>query len=276
MRAVLLFLILCLLCLPLAAQDEPQPPAQPPAPRRGVITAANDPNAQRARNLLDQTIQALGGDAYLNLQDLSEDGRGYRFYHGDPTGAGSPYWHFWKWPQKNRYEFTKQRDVIEITNGDQGWEITYKGVHLMDPDDFKEYLRNKDYALDFVLRSWLKDPATALIYEGAGLANNRAADQVTLIDSRDQAVTLFIDSSTHLPIKKAYELRDPATGYRDQEAEIYDNYHLVQGIATPLSITRFHNGDMLSQRFRHEVRYNTGLSDDKFTATLPPEPAKKK
>lgn len=253
-----LFPLILLLATCVAAQT-PAPPSQP-------ITGANDPNVVKARNLLHQMIQAMGGDAWLHLQDSREDGRSYTFYHGNPSGAGHQYWRFWKYPDKERWELTKQRDVIEIFNGTQGWEITYKGTHPMDADDLKEHNRRQPYALEDVLRGWLNQPTTALFYEGAGLANNRAVDVVTIMNG-ERAETFSIDSDTHLLIKRAFTLRDKE-GYRDEEAEIYDNYHPIQGIQTPLSLTLFHNGDMTRQYFRHTVQYNTGIADSEFTANV--------
>ncbi|MFI5070555.1 MAG: hypothetical protein ACHP8A_06670, partial [Terriglobales bacterium] len=34
---------------------------------------------KKAKNLLDQMIQALGGQAYLNIQEVSQEGRTYSF-----------------------------------------------------------------------------------------------------------------------------------------------------------------------------------------------------
>src|SRR5579862_2628537 len=113
-----------------AATDAPPTPTAQAAP----ATGAPNENAQKARALLDQMIQALGGVAYMNLQDMSQDGRTYSFYHGNPTGAGAVYWRFWKWPDKDRIELTKQRDWVIITNGDSGYEVTYKGAAPQDKD----------------------------------------------------------------------------------------------------------------------------------------------
>ena len=84
-------------------------------------------NAQKARAVLNQTIQALGGSAYLNLQDISQEGRTYSFYHGRPNSLGILFWRFYKFPDKDRIELTKQRDVVYVYNGDKGTEITFKG-----------------------------------------------------------------------------------------------------------------------------------------------------
>ena len=84
-------------------------------------------NARKAKAVLDQAIQALGGSAYLNIQDISQEGRTYSFYHGRPNSLGIVFWRFYKFPDKDRIELTKKRDVIYVYNGDKGYEITYKG-----------------------------------------------------------------------------------------------------------------------------------------------------
>jgi hypothetical protein len=118
------------------------------------------------------------------------------------------------------------------------------------------------------LRHWVSDPGVALFYEGAAVAADKPADQVTLINAKNQGVTLFIDSNTHLPIKKTYSWRDPADEQRNTEEEVYDNYRPMQGIMTPFSITRYYNGDMSNERFLTVVNYNQGLSDAKFEAQI--------
>ncbi|MBV9574617.1 MAG: hypothetical protein JOY93_11235 [Acidobacteriales bacterium] len=89
------------------------------------------------------------------------------------------------------------------------------------------------------------------------------------MNSTGLAVTLYVDLNTHLPVKKTFSWRDPADKLRNTEDEVYDNYHLVQGIMTPFSVTRYYNGDMSTQRFLNSVSYNKGLSDDLFKAEVP-------
>src|SRR5690242_14399365 len=96
-------------------------------------------NAHKARVLLDQAIQALGGQAYLSIQDISQEGRTYSFHHGEPSSYGVLFWRFYKYPDKDRIELTKQRDVVYINNGDKGYEVTFKGTRAADPKDVAEY-----------------------------------------------------------------------------------------------------------------------------------------
>jgi hypothetical protein len=46
--------------------------------------------------------------------------------------------------------------------------------------------------------------------------------------------------------------------------EDYDNYQVIDGIPTPFAITRFHSGDMTSQRLVYGVRYNVQLPQNAF------------
>ena len=220
-------------------------------------------------------IHALGGDAYLNIQDVSQQGRAYSFFHGQPTSTGVPFWRFNKFPDKERVELTKHRDVVDIFTGDKGYEITFKGTAALDPKQLTEYLRRREHSLEWVLRRWLKEPGVVLLYEGTAIAGDKPADQVTVLNAKNDSVTLYIDSTTHLPIKKTYSWRDPTDQLRNSEDELFDAYRPTEGVMTPYSITRFYNGEMSAQRFLATVNYNQNLADSLFEANVPSPPPKK-
>jgi hypothetical protein len=235
------------------------PPAETPQP-----IPVEQENARKAKLLLDHMIQALGGQAYLSIQDISQEGRSYSFFHGQPNSVGVQFWRFYKYPDKDRVELTKKRDVIYVYNGDKAQEMTYKGTRAADAKELAEYLRRRQYSLDWVLRKWLVEPGIALFYEGATVAEQKPVEQVTVMNARNQGLTFFIDVSSHLPVKKSYSWRDATDKERNVEEEAYDNYKPVQGVMTPHSITRYYNGDMSAQRFLTSVSYNHGLSDSLF------------
>src|ERR1700690_4219740 len=131
--------------------------ATPPAESAASIPI-DQQNAHKARALLDQMIQALGGQAYVNIRELAQEGRTYSFYHGEPNSLGIQFWRFYRYPDKDRVELTKKRDVVYVYNGDKGYEITYKGTRAEDAKNLAEYLRRRHYALDQVLRHWLDEP----------------------------------------------------------------------------------------------------------------------
>jgi hypothetical protein len=252
---------------PAGAQDASQSTVHPAIP-------TDLENARQARALLDQAIQALGGQRYLSIRDIQQQGRTYGFYHGRPSGVGALFWRFFEFPDKERLEVTKERDVATVYTGDKGYEVTYKGPHAVEKKDLEDYLRRRRFSLEQMLRVWINDPGVALFYDGNALAGNLAAQQVTLINSKDEAVKLFFDIDTHLPIKKSYTWRDTVDKERDTEEEIYDNYKPVQGVMTYYSFTRYYNGDMQSQRFINSVQFNQGLDPAMFDANSGYDPNK--
>jgi hypothetical protein len=251
-----LFLSTLLLAAMGLAQTDSAPPSQ--------SIPVDQENAHKARAVLDRTIQALGGSAYLNIQDITEEGRTYSFYHGRPNSLGVVFWRFYKYPDKDRIELTKQRDVIYVYQGDKGYEITYKGPHPQDPKDLNDYLRRRHFSLDWVLRKWLSEPGIAMFYEGETVAEEKPVEQVTVMNAHNEGVTLYVSTDDHLPVKKTFSWRDATDKERNIEDEFYDNYREVQGVMTPHTITRFYNADMSSQRFLTSVNYNQGISDSQF------------
>ena len=221
-------------------------------------------NAQQARDALGLMVKALGGDAWLHMQNREYIGRTAAFYHGKPSGATAEYWEYHTWPDKDRVEYTKHRDVVQIYTGREGWEIIYSGKKPLPQEQVDEFLRRRDHSIETVIKQWLNDPKTILIYEGQHLAESHMADQVTLISSQNEAVTIQMDTQTHLPLRRSFQWRDPTYHDKDEDAEEYDNYRLVDGFQTPFNITRFKNGDMVNQRFLFKAVYNQALPPDEF------------
>jgi hypothetical protein len=266
MRYALTIFILTTLALGQSAPSGPsstQVSSENASPVQGVPT--DQENSRKARTILDQAIQALGGQAFLSFRDLTQEGRRYSFHRGRPNSLGTLFWRFQKYPDKDRIEFTKQRDVIRIYNGDKGYEVTYKGVHNVEmKDDLEPYLRRRHYALFIVLRGWINEPGVALFYEGQTVAAQKQTDKVTIMNAKNEAVTLFFDIETHLPVKKTFTWRDPTDKERNVEEEIYDNYRSVQNIMTPFDNTSFFNGDMSAQSFLTSASYNRNFDDSFF------------
>ena len=189
------FLSILLLAAVALAQTDSAPPAQ--------SIPVDQSNVRKAKAVLNQTIQALGGQAYLNIQDISQEGRSYSFYHGRPNSLGILFWRFYKFPDKDRIELTKQRDVIYVYKGDKGYQITYKGSQPQDPKDLAEYLRRRHFSLDWVLRKWLSEPGVGLFYEGQTVTEEKPVEQVTVMNAKNEGVTLYLSTDDHLPVKKA-------------------------------------------------------------------------
>jgi len=239
--------------------------APAPAPSQNSSVPVDQESARKAKAIIDQGIQALGGPAYLNWKTQTQEGRAYSFHRGEANSVGTQFWRFREFPDQERVELTPKRDVVEIFVGDKGYEVTFRGVRdLEQKEELDPYVRRHHYSLDLVLRTWLNQPGVALFYEGQKVAAQKETDQVTIMNAQNQAVTLNFDIETHLPVRKSFAWRDPVDKQRNVEEEIYDNYRPAQGIMTAYDVTRMFNGEMAAQSFLSAANYNVPLDPRMF------------
>lgn len=216
-------------------------------------------NAEQARAVLNAMVKALGGDAWLNIRNVMQKGHVAAFFQGQPDLGTTELWQYHQWPDHDRVEVTKHRDVLEFYVGRQGWEVTYRGKKAIPADMLDEFLRLRDHSIETAVKVWMKDPKTILIYEGKRMAARHMADQVTLISADNQSITIQTDEQTHLPLSRSFQWRDPVYKDKNTELEEYAGYQTIEGFPTALSITRSKNGDMVRQYYIDKVEYNRDL-----------------
>jgi len=286
-------LIILLLCALSSAQTAPAPvpPTSPLQTAAAPAVNLNDSdNARKARAVLDKSVEALGGQPYLTYENRVEEGRYYPLYHGRTNSTGIPYRYYVDYPDKDRFEVIHTKDVfllfgsvgdvkvmnksdiVLIHNGDKGYETTYKGTAAQDKVDLENYLRRRRHSLEWVFRKWVQDPNVALFYEGAAVVDGKETEGVTLLNSQNDSVSVYLDLNTHYPIKISYSWRDPKDRQKNVEDEVFDGYKLVQGIWTAHSITRYYNGESSQQRFINVASYNLKLPDSMFEASVTYDP----
>jgi hypothetical protein len=221
-------------------------------------------NAEKARAIVQKSIAALGGDAYLKILDSRQEGRGFGFSKGEPGGVGIPFVRYYQFPDKERWEYFKGGEWVIIHDGDRGFEKTFRGTREEEPGPLRDYVRRRRYNLDLVLREWVPDPRSAFFFEGTTIANTKEVFQVSIINRENLGVTLYIDTQTYLPLRKSFTYREPVYKELVEESELYDNYRAEQGVMTPHLITRTRNDQIVSQRFLRSVRYNLGVGQAIF------------
>lgn len=270
--------VLLLMCACAAAQSNAAstpgshtPGSQLPAPSSMAASSstanATEPAAGKARELLNQMIEALGGQVWLSYKTIEQQGRSYSFYHGKPSSAGTLFWRFYEYPDKERRELSKQRDVVYIYSADKGYEKTYKGTALDEAKNVQELVRRRQHSLEVVVREWLKDPKTVLFYDGQSVADQQMVDVVTILNKDNDQLSIGIDIHTHLPINKRYSWRD-ADKYKVEEETTYGNYRKVQGIETPYTITNKRDGEISGQMFLSHIEYNATFPPGFFDASV--------
>ena len=231
-------------------------------------------NQQKARAALAATVEALGGQAWLNARNSRFRVRMASFFQGQPTGEVAEATVTSVFPDQERID-TEKGHVVQIVSGTRGWEITYKGMKELPPEKLDEYLRWRNHSLGVVLREWYRDPATVLIDQGPSQVERHGTEKITLIHSGkdgagNEAVTMEVDTENHLPLRLSFAWRDPHFHDKNLDAVEYDNYHSIDGIATPFTVTETHNGEVVHQRYVLRAQYNVpvpnGLFDPKRAA----------
>jgi hypothetical protein len=247
-------------------------------PSAAPTQPSNMTQEQRGHQLLDQMVTALGGDAWLNRKDMSVIGRTAAFFRGAPNGSVVDYSYQHQFPTDGRPEAErigfitdksmilpgKKIDIVQVWTTDNGYEVTFKGRTTLPKDQVEDYLRRRAHSIESLIHDWLKQPGVMVIAEGTIMIERHLADQVTILSANNDAVTLALDSTTHLPLRRTFEWRNVQFKDHDEDSEDYDDYHTIQGLPTALRITRYHNGDMASQRYLSKIEYNTTLSPDLF------------
>jgi len=259
-KGLAVWLALGLLAMPLAVRaqgDEAgaRPPAQP-------MDVSGEKNAARARAALDAMVKALGGDAWLNQKNVVREGHIAAFFHGSPDVGTTLFWEFHMWPDHDRLEYTKHRDVVQFYEGQKGIEVTFRGAKPLPQEQVDDFMRRRAHSIETAAKVWLKDPKTILVYEGQRMAERHMADQVTLISAENEAITIQMDVQTHLPLSRSFQWRDPVYKDKNTDIEEYADYHDVEGFPTAYSITRVHNGETVRQLYIDKVHYNQDLAAD--------------
>lgn len=245
--------ILFAACAPMRAQDEQ--------------VLLPEQSAAKAKALLQQMIQTLGGSAYLNVKDSSCTGMLGSFGHSGALTGYDTFWDYVKFPDKDRTEFSKKRNQIQITNGKQGWVLDRGGVSPEPADQLADNQRELQVDLDHILRDRLNEPGMIFRYDGPDIVDLKEADWVELDDPQGHQIRIAIAKLTHLPIRKEVAMRDPVTHMRAEEVDYYSNFHTVDGVTMYFQQTHIRNGLKVFQVFYNAngCKFNTGLSDSLFT-----------
>ncbi len=239
----------------------------------------------KGRKLLGEMVKALGGEAWLNRENWVLQGKAATFYKGLPH-EGAPgfieYYHAKPFAERvqviSQYGIfiaTDHKDIVDLWTADNGYEITYKGKNPLPEKDVADFHRRHAHSLEVIVSEWLKQPGTLVTYEGAGTVERRLSEQIGILAANNDAVTINLDEATHLPLSISFQWRDPVYKDLNTDTQEFDDYHEVQGIQTAYSITNFHNGEMVSQRFLTKAAYNQPLPPEFFDPNHPLEKVKK-
>jgi hypothetical protein len=224
-----------------------------------------DQSSAKAKQILQQAIAGLGGAAYLNVKDITVEARLGQFDHSGQLRGYAKVLDIAIPPNKDRSENLPKRNIIEVRDGDKGWDLDRGGVSEATITDIATSQEDDKKDIDNLLRHRIHEPGMIFRYAGPDVVDYQESDWVELVDSDNRTFRIAIARSTHLPVRKVVDTRDANTRMRSEEIEYYSNYHPIDGIQSPFQITRERNGIKIYQVFFDKFEYNTGVSDSLFT-----------
>jgi hypothetical protein len=231
--------------------------------QEGVLTPAQ--SAAKAKQVIQQAIDALGGQTYLNVRDETCEGRVAFFGHNNQLINYQTVWDYNLFPDKERTEYSKKRNVIDVYNGDKGWSLDRGGITDMSPDAVADFQKGLKKDINNLFRFHLKDPDLDFHYNGRDIVDLKEAEWVEVTYPEHLTIKIAVSRLTHLPVSTQYISRDAKTHERTIETELFSNYQKVQGIVMPFQDTRTKNGNKLFQFFVSNCQFNTGLKPEFFT-----------
>jgi hypothetical protein len=222
-------------------------------------------SAAKAKAILQQAIEALGGPVYLNVHDVTCEGRLSQFGHSGELNGFEHFVDYAQPPFKDRTENLPKRNIISVFNGDKGWELDRGGVSEATITDLATFQEDTKKDIDNILRHRIHEAGMIFRYGGLDVVDYKESDWVELVDSDNRTFRIAIARTDHLPVRKVVDTRNANTRMRNEEIEYYSNYHPINGIQTPYQITRERNGIKVYQVFFDKYEYNTSIPDSLFT-----------
>ena len=235
-----------------------------------ALPAQTASSADRGRAILEATIEKLGGAAFLEPRDLRAEGRAFQFGRDERLSGLARFVVYEKFPNKERQELGKDKDIIRVFNGDQGWDKTFRGVREYPPEEMQRIRNSTLLSVEHILRYRMNEPGLLVRYAGRDMIARRPVDLVEVVDAENRAVTIAVERASKLPVRREWSRRNPRTRVRETEVEVLGKYRKVNGILTPYYRLRERNGQKFLEVFITGAAYNVNLPDSLFER--PPGP----
>jgi hypothetical protein len=222
---------------------------------------------QRGKRVVDECVQALGGERFLNMQTRVESGRAYSFYRDSLTGLSIAriYTRYdsgvadtaHNLAQHERDNYGKKEDYGTLFTDQEAWDITYRGARPLPADRFARYKETTLRDIFYILRVRLHEPGWIVESKGADVIENRPVEIVDLTDAGDLTTTAYFDQITKLPVRQVFFRRDPVTKDKNEEVTHFTKYRDAgDGVQWPFAIERDRNGEKIYEIFSTSVEVN--------------------
>ena len=232
-------------------------------------------NLDRGKRIVDDCIKALGGEAFLHMQNRVEEGRAYSFYREQVTGLtiAKVYTRYVSGVTdtahtlaiESREFYGKKQDSSVLFGQNEAYELTYRGARPITSDRFARYKETMLRNVLYILRIRLHEPGMLFESRGSEVLSNRPVEIVDIIDSQNLITTVYFDQTTKLPLRQIFFRRDAVTREKDEEVTEFSKYRDVGGGAMwPFDTHRERNREKIYELFSESGESNKNVADNLF------------
>jgi hypothetical protein len=233
---------------------------------------AAETHEQRGKRVVYEALDALGGQAFLQMQDRTEAGRAYSFYREQINGLSiaTIYTRYLapvpgKVAQRERQAFFKDKSAAVLFTENGAWDITFRGARILEDKRYEQYLDSTLRNIFYILRQRLNEPGIEFYSQGSDIYENQPVEIVDITDADNRTVTVYFNQNTKLPIKQTFKRRNEDYHDFDTETSIFAKYRDSGGVKWPWDIRRDRNGDKIYEMYSESVEINKDLKDDVFS-----------
>jgi hypothetical protein len=237
-----------------------------------AAAGAAETAAERGKRVVDEAVKALGGDAFLKMEDRVESGRAYSFYREELQGLSiAKIYTRYVAPVpgqiavRERQAFGKNEYSAVLFNENGGWELTFRGARPVADLRYEAYKDSTLRNVFYILRQRLGEPGLSLYSRGADIYQTMPVEIVDITDADNRTVTVYFSQTTKLPFRQFFKRRNVELKDWDEEVMMFSKYRDVGGVKWPFEMRRDRNGEKIYEIFSESVEVNKNLKDDLFT-----------
>jgi hypothetical protein len=233
---------------------------------------AAETHEQRGKRVVNEALDALGGQAFLQMQDRTEAGRAYSFYREQISGLSiaTIYTRYLaplpgKVEMRERQAFGKDKSSSLLLTEAGAWDITFRGARPLEDKRYEQYRDSTLRNVFYILRQRLNEPGIEFYSQGSDIYENVPVEIVDITDADGRTVTVYFGQSTKLPVRQTFKRRNEDYHDFDQETTIFAKYRDSGGVKWPWDIRRDRNGEKIYEMYSESVEINKDLKDDVFS-----------
>jgi outer membrane lipoprotein-sorting protein len=226
---------------------------------------------EKAEQILQKAIQAVGGDAYLKIQTVTARGF-FTDYPGGAPGVPVRFVDYISYPDRERTEFTGGGNhTIQTNDKTQGWLFDAAAKTLKDqtPKQVEDFRTGMRTSVENLLHGWWRKEGATLSYVGRREATlGRRNETIKLTYSDGFWIEYEFAAIEGTPAKVIYkrQVKNTDTELMEDFTEEDRFFKLIAlgGVSAPLVIDHFRNGVQTSRINYEAIEFNKPVPDSLF------------